>query len=334
MTSPTLYHPLDLPGLTVPGNLFLAPLAGFTDQAFRRICLDHGADLTFSEMVSCEGIIRKNRKTTDLMLRAPGEELFAIQVFSGRPEAAEEAVLPLLEYRPSLIDLNCGCPVPKVIKSGAGAALTRDPKALGEVVSGLIRGLKAAGSTVPVSVKIRSGWNSGEITYREAAWRAVEAGASLVTLHPRTRVQGYAGTAEWEYLARLKEELPVPVIGSGDLFTPEDVLRMLEQTGCDGVMFARGALGNPFIFGRTRELLLTGSTPPEPDAEARLTAARHHITLSMETLGDRRAGKEMKKHLCSYTKGITGGAALRNKLVHASSASEYPPMIEEFLRQE
>lgn len=334
MNSPTLYRPLKLPGVTLPGNLFLAPLAGFTDQAFRRICLDHGADLAFSEMVSCEGIIRKNRKTTDLMVRAPGEELFAIQVFSGRPEAAEESILPLLDYRPTLIDLNCGCPVPKVIKSGAGAALTRDPRALGEVVSGLIRGLKAAGSAVPVSVKIRSGWNSEEITYQEAALRAVEAGASMITIHPRTRVQGYSGTAEWEYLARLKEELPVPVVGSGDLFTPEDALRMLEQTGCDGVMFARGALGNPFIFQRTRELLLTGTVPPELDPEMKLAVARDHIALAVEALGDRRAGKEMKKHLCSYTKGIPGGAALRNKLVHAVSAAEYLPMIEEFLGQE
>lgn len=333
MTNGLLYHPLELPGLTIPGNLFLAPLAGFTDIAFRKTCLLRGADLTFSEMVSCEGLIRENRKTTELMTRAPGEGLFAIQVFSGRPESAKGCIPPLLRRRPSLIDLNCGCPVPKVIKNGAGSALTRDPESLEQIVRALVEGLKEVGSPIPVSVKIRAGWQSGQITYREAALRAVEAGAVMVTLHPRTRTQGYSGSADWECLARLKEELPVPVIGSGDLFSPGDALRMFKETDCDGIMFARGALGNPSIFSRTKTLMTTGLLPPEPTPEEKLGAAREHLEWAVASLGDIRACREMKKHLCSYTKGLPGGGALRNRLVHASSAAEYPEMFERFLAE-
>ena len=328
-----LHHPLELPGLFVPGNLFLAPLAGFTDAAFRKTCLLNGADLTFSEMVSCEGIIRENRKTTELMTRAPGEDLFAIQVFSGEPESARKCVPLLLRRRPSLIDLNCGCPVPKVTKNGAGSALSRDPESLGKVVRALIKGLNEAASSVPVSVKIRSGWQSGELTYREAALRAVEAGAVMITLHPRTRAQGYSGSADWECLARLKEELPVPVIGSGDLFSPEDARRMLTETGCDGIMFARGALGNPSIFSRTKSLLTTGILPPELTPEEKLKTAREHLERAMSFLGDHRACREMKKHLCSYTKGIPQGGALRDRLVHAVSAAEYPGIFDSFLAE-
>lgn len=282
-------------------------------------------------MVSCEGIIRNNHKTIDLMERAPGEELLAIQLFSGRPESAKACIPPLLTFEPSLIDLNCGCPVPKVIKNGAGSALTRDPLSLERIVRALVEGLKEAGSTVPVSVKIRSGWNSEEITYREAALRAVDAGAAMVTIHPRTRTQGYSGQADWECLVRLKEELSVPVIGSGDLFTPEDARRMLTETGCDGVMFARGSLGNPFIFSRTKTLLTTGILPPEPTAEEKLKVAAEHLNRAVAALGDVRACKEMKKHLCNYTKGIPGGASLRNQLVHASTAEDYPKLFADFL---
>ena len=333
MTNGILYHPIELPGITIPGNLFLAPLAGFTDMAFRKICLLGGADFTFSEMVSCEGLIRENRKTTELMTRAPGEEFFAIQVFSGRPESAKECIPPLLRRQPSLIDLNCGCPVPKVIKNGAGSALTRDPKSLEHIVRALAEGLKEAESLVPVSVKIRLGWQSGQLTYREAALRAVEAGAVMVTLHPRTRTQGYSGSAEWECIARLKEELPVPVIGSGDLFSPEDALRMLKETGCDGIMFARGALGNPSIFSRTKTLLTSGILPPEPRPEERLRAAQEHLEWAEASLGGFRACREMKKHLCAYTKGLPGGGELRNRLVHASSIAEYSDIFERYLRE-
>jgi len=326
-----LYHPIDLPGLTIPGNLFLAPLAGFTDTAFRKTCLNAGADLTFSEMVSCEGIIRENRKTTDLMKRANGEELFAIQIFTGQPESAEASIAPLLKYNPSIIDLNCGCPVPKVIKNGAGSALTRDPKALEAVVKGIKKGLAKGGSQIPVTVKIRSGWNEDEITYREAALRAEEAGAAMVAIHPRTRAQGYSGKADWEKIARLKEELTIPVIGSGDLLTPEDTKRMLTETGCDGVMFARGAIGNPFIFTRSKSLLITDHPSVDPTPEERLKIAQEHLELALADMGDPRACREMKKHLCSYTKGIPGGASLRNELVHAQSSNDYPPLFKAFL---
>jgi len=334
----SLYHPLQLPGLELPGNLFLAPLAGYTDRAFRGICLRYGADLTYTEMVSCEGIVRKNKKTAALMERGAAEPLLAIQIFTGSPETAAASVEEVLPYSPTLIDLNCGCPVPKVNKSGSGADLMKDPVRLGEIVRALVETLEKTGRTVPVTVKIRSGWDDSSRNFIQAARSAVEAGAAMVTLHPRTRKQGYAGKADWEEIRRLKEALPVPVIGSGDLYTPEDARSMMETTGCDGVMFARGALGNPAIFRDTKRFLAGEDSAEGLDPETlrhrrsleKLDIAREHLELSVETLGSLRAGKEMKKHLCAYSRGITGGAELRNQVVQVKKAEEYFAYIDAF----
>ena len=323
------YHDIELPGRKIPGNLFLAPIAGFSDAAFRSICIEKGASLGFTEMVSCDGLIRNGEKTILLMKRAFNEKKFAVQVFTADPEIALKSVPAVLGFNPDIIDLNCGCPVPKVVKNGAGSALMKDLPRMKEVVSALAEGVRAANLDEPpaVSVKIRSGWDSSSLNYLEAAQGAAKAGAGLVSLHSRTRVQGYSGRANWEHLKHLKESVDIPVIGSGDLFSAEAALAMFEQTGCDGVMFSRGALGNPWIFEQTKTLLTTGSLPTAPDDSARISTALAHLGLAVEFNGEAKACREMKKHLCSYTKGTEGAAALRNRIVHAASYEEYREIL-------
>lgn len=320
-----LYHAIDTQGLHIDGNIFLAPIASFTDRAFRETCVRFGASLTYTEMVSCEALARGNKKTEGLMLRADGEELLAIQVFASDPETAERAMPAVVAHKPTLIDLNCGCPVPKIVKPGAGSALLKDPGRIKMIVEAMRRA-----SGLPVSVKIRSGWDSGSINYIETACAAVEGGACIVTLHPRTKVQGYAGTSNWEHIRILKERLSVPVIGSGDLFTGDDVRRMMERTGCDGVMIARGAIGNPFIF-RDAISILTGGKVESPSPAERIEEALHHLETAIAYEGERKAVREMKKHLCSYTKGVPGSAQLRERIVHAESAEEYRKLFASFL---
>ncbi|MBI9109057.1 MAG: tRNA dihydrouridine synthase DusB [Spirochaetales bacterium] len=325
------YHDIKLPGVTIPGNLFLAPIAGFSDAPFRSICIDLGASMAFTEMVSCDGIIRNGDKTLNLMQKEKNEKYFAIQVFTADPEIARDSVAEVLRFKPDVIDLNCGCPVPKVVKNGAGSALMRDTGRLSAVVSALVSGIKDAGAQTAVSVKIRSGWDSSSLNFIEAAQSAIDAGASMVTLHSRTRSQGYSGKADWNLLKRLKEAVSVPVIGSGDLFSPEAALEMFEKTGCDGLMFSRGALGNPWIFEQTASLLTTGTPALPPEDDERIRLAFRHLKAAIAFHGEERACREMKKHLCSYTKGTAGAAELRNKIVHAADFNDYNEIFRRLL---
>ncbi|MBB6480849.1 tRNA dihydrouridine synthase DusB [Spirochaeta isovalerica] len=320
-----LYKPVKIGKLEVPGNLFLAPLAGYTDRAFRRISREMGADFTYTEMISSEAVVRGNDKTLDLAEKAPNEEIYGIQIFSGSAESAAGSLEKLLPFNPSVIDLNCGCPVPKIIKSGAGSALMQNPEKIREIVRAL-----TSLTDIPVTVKIRSGWTSDTINYLQAAEMALEGGASLISIHPRTRAQAYSGKSDWSCIKKLKEEFDVPVIGSGDLYSGEDARRMLEETGCDAVMFARGAIGNPFVFAESKAVL-TGESRTAPTEEERVEAAFRHFDYAVAYIGEERAVKEMRKHLCAYTKGIQGGSAFRNRIVHGTSVREYKEMFDEFL---
>ncbi len=337
-----LYHSIELPGLTLPGNLFLAPLAGYTDRAFREIARSYGADFCYTEMVSAEAIARGNQKTVDLMERGEDEDLLGIQIFLAEAEQAERALPGILEYAPTLIDINCGCPVPKVVKTGAGSMLMRSP----EKIYAIVRQLTAS-TKVPVTVKIRSGWDDSSINFIEAGLAAVEGGAAMVGIHARTRVQGYSGSAHWEYIARLAETLPVPVIGSGDLFSAEAAADMLRQTGCAGVMFARGAIGNPLVFRDTRALLTgahaqpteltAGSGYPASGPEAqfieRLLTGYRHLKRELHYKSEARACAEMKKHLSAYTKGFPAGSALRNDLVRCTTEECYRHILHGYMQR-
>jgi nifR3 family TIM-barrel protein len=324
-----LYHPVKIGNVELKGNLFLAPVAGYSDAAFRSVCIENGACFTYTEMVSAEALVRKNLKTEILMRRACNEKAYSVQIFGGEPEIMEEAAHIVLEKTHcEVIDINCGCPVPKIIKTGAGSALTRDPDRLFKVAEAVVK----AGAGVPVTVKIRSGWESKQMTWREAATAALEAGVSAITIHPRTRAQGYEGHSDWNIMKELVEMVGgrVPVFGSGDLFKPEDAKAMLEETGADAVMFARGAMGNPFIFRDATDLLTKGSYEPVPPEERVKTGFAELERLVAET-SEQHACLEMRKRFAAYSKGISGGAALRARIVHAATVADYKDIFSQFI---
>jgi nifR3 family TIM-barrel protein len=362
-----LYRSVTIGSLELPGNLFLAPVAGYSDRAFRSLCVERGADFTSTELISAEALSRKPERyglvPTDaarpagaeagkpapagsagalpegisLISRAANEKRYTVQLFGADPEVMYKATALLAPLRPDAVDLNSGCPVPKVVKLGAGAALMRNPANLGRIVEAMVRASREHLGGAPVTVKMRSGWDNASINYAECARIAIEAGASLISLHPRTRSQGYSGKSDWAHIADLASGLSAPVAGSGDLFSPEDAERMFRETGCAALMFARGAEGNPFIFSETREFLATGAWRPAPFAE-RTAAAFRHLDLLAADIGERRACLEMRKQFCAYIKtrgpgggapGIPGGAALRNRLVRAESIAEYRKILAE-----
>ena len=327
MYSP-LYRPVKIGSLELPGNLFLAPVAGYTDRAFRSICTDYEADFTFTELASSEALIRGGKATFDIIRRGENEKRYAVQLFGHDPSSMYRATLLLNPLYPEAVDINCGCPVPKVVKFGAGAALMKDPLLLGRIVEAVIKASRKELGNIPVTVKMRSGWDSQKINYRECAHIAAEEGASMITLHPRTKAQGYGGKSDWSCIADLVSRLSIPVTGSGDLFLPEDAERMFRETGCAAVMFARGAEGNPFIFPATRSFLATGAWKA-PAFQERISVALRHLTLLSKDIGERAACLEMRKQFCAYTKGPpgqkgeSGAAALRNALVKAETIEDY-----------
>jgi tRNA-dihydrouridine synthase B len=278
-------------------------------------------------MVSAEGIVRDNAKTLELLRRDDNERLFAVQIFASEPRPAATAVQKLARYRPDLYDLNCGCSVAKVLKSGSGAALLRAPEKIGAIVKAM-RGQTDS----PVTVKLRSGWDQDSINYLSCAQAAERSGAAMVCLHPRTRSQGFSGRARVSELKELKTHCSVPVIGSGDLFSPADALRIFRETGCDALMFARGALGNPFIFAAAKSLLSGGDAAPAPTPQTgpeRLQTAVQQLRTAVRLKGETRACKEMRKHFCYYSKGLTGGAEFRARVVRAERVEDYLDLVSE-----
>lgn len=316
-----LYHPVKIGNVELKGNLFLAPVAGYSDAAFRSVCIENGACFTYTEMVSAEALVRNNLKTEVLMRRACNEKAYSVQIFGGNPEVmAEAAKIVKAKANCEVIDINCGCPVPKITKTGAGSALTRDPDRLYEVAKAVVD----VAEGTPVTVKIRSGWERPALTWKEAAEAALKAGVSAITIHPRTKTQGYEGHSDWNIMKQLVELVngKVPVFGSGDLFKPEDAKKMLEETGADGVMFARGAMGNPFIFRDTTSLLISGTYEPVPVEERIRTGFAELERLVAET-SEQHACLEMRKRFAAYSKGIQNGAALRLQIIHAATVADY-----------
>ena len=326
----SLYHPVKIGNLSLDGNIFLAPVAGYSDRAFRSICADCGADFAYTEMVSAEALTRNNLKTEQLMARAPNEKAYAVQIFGGKGQTMADAARIVLEKTTAeCIDINGGCPVPKIIKSGAGSNLTANPTLLYDIVSSVV---KAVDGRVPVTIKIRTGWDAEHITWKDCAQAALDAGAAAITLHGRTRAQGYEGKADWGKLAELVEFINgrIPVFGSGDVFSPEAAKQMIEQTSCDGIMLARGAMGNPFIFTKIRQFLKTGSYQEIPTRD-RIEAGFRELDLLVQDFGEKGACLEMRKRFCAYSRGIDGGAALRKQLVAAESVEEYKNIFISFL---
>ncbi len=303
--------------------LTLAPLAGYTDKAFREMACRYGAEETVTEMVSAEGLARRSEKTNALLDRFEGESNLTLQLF-GPDYSVFERALREFDYSSfRKIDINAGCPVPKVVKTGAGSALMKDPKKAGEI----IRAVKET-TGLRVSIKFRLGWDEESINFLEFAEEAVKSGADELTLHARTRAQGYEGQARKEYFRKLRSLFPKddpssPVLNaSGDVFSPESALEYLNDYMMDGVMFARGAIGNPFIFRQTRDLLEKGRYGV-PGTDERISVAIEHLNLAAKYYGESIACREMRKSAPQYIKGIKDSSRVKAELSRAGTIEEY-----------
>lgn len=318
----------DAPRLTVSNNLFLAPLAGVGDAAFRVIGMSRGAGLCFTEMVSAQGLARENSRTLELTALTRAERPAGIQLFGADPAIMEEAAGRCVAMGPQLIDINAGCSVRKVLRTGAGAGLLADPDLLYRVTAACVRA-----ASCPVSVKMRLGLSEERINVRESALAAQEAGASLVTLHPRTAAAKYAGRARWEYIAVVKEALEVPVCGNGDVRSPADAVRMLVETGCDAVMIGRAAVGDPWLIGNTLRALAGRPVSPGPATGERIEQALEHLRLAVSLKGERRAVREMRVHLHRYLRGLPGAARARDALNRIEDSGRVRELLMELLRE-
>jgi nifR3 family TIM-barrel protein len=325
MSGGSLRRPLRIGTASIPGNLFLAPVAGFSDPAFRSVCVDCGADFCYTEMVSAEALTRDSAKTASLLPRAFNEKAYAVQLFGSKAETMAKAAAIASAYGPAVIDVNCGCPVPKILKSGAGCALMKNPPVITKILNAM-----RAETDIPITVKFRLGWDDSSVNFLEFAECAQKGGASALCLHARTKAQNYSGKADWARIGELKRDASVPVLGSGDLFSPESAKELLETSGCDGLMFARGAIGHPFIFRQTAQLLEKGGFQ-EPLISERVDAARSHLERAIALFGEQSACLEFRKHFCAYTKGIDHGAVLRRAGVQASSQADFNALFEGML---
>ncbi len=316
---------LTLDGIEL-GTLFLSPMAGVTDSIYRRICKSLGAETVYTEFVSSDGIIRNNQRTLDMLNFHEEERPIGIQIFGGDPEVVAAAAREAWEHDPDLIDINFGCPARKVTKKMAGCAILKDMGLFREVVAAVVEAVPGI-----VTLKVRAGWNESQMVYVEAARIAHEEGARAITLHPRTRVQAYSGRADWSRITHLVKESPIPVIGNGDLFKPEDVEAMLEETGCAAVMIARGAIGNPWVFRRTRAYLNGEGLLPEPTAAERLQMMVRHALLSVEKKGEPRGLREIRRHVSNYTKKLWCAARLRQAVYCIETIAALDALVGEYL---
>jgi nifR3 family TIM-barrel protein len=303
-------------------------MAGVSEAPFRRLCRRYGADVVVSEFLSSEGLRRKNERTLEMAAFDATERPIGIQIFGAEPDAMAEAAALVTEYfRPEFVDINFGCPVKKVVKRNGGSGCLKDLALVDRVIRAVVRA-----TTLPVTVKIRSGWDETTRDPVSIARRCEDAGAGALTLHARTRTQMFTGQARWEEIAAVVDALTIPVIGNGDVSTPEDVVRMRELTGCAGVMIARGSFGNPWIFSQARALLDGQAKPPAPAAEERFQTALEHARLTLAIEGDTpKAAVEFRKHLGWYTRGLPGSAELRAKLHQVKSLDQVEHLFAEYL---
>ena len=301
-----MIKPLKIGSVTLPNNLILAPMAGVTDLPFRLLCKEQGAGLLCMEMVSAKAILYKNRNTESLLEIDPRENPVSLQLFGSDPEIISK-IAHQIEERPfDILDLNMGCPVPKIVNNGEGSALMKNPKLAGEIIRETVKAIDK-----PVTVKIRKGFDDEHINAVEMAKIAEDAGAAAVAVHGRTREQFYSGRADWDIIRQVKEAVSIPVIGNGDLLTAEDVIAMEAQTGCDGFMIARGAQGNPWIFRQILHYFETGEHLAKPTLEEVTQMILRHARMMLEFKGEYIGIREIRKHAAWYTAGYPNSARLR-----------------------
>ena len=300
----------------------LAPMAGVTDLPFRLLCKEQGAGLLCMEMISAKALQYKNRNTKALLEIAPEEYPVSLQLFGSDPQIISEQAKAIEELPFQILDINMGCPVPKVVKNGEGSALMKNPKLVYEIVSAIVKAIDK-----PVTVKIRKGFDDDHVNAVEIAKIIEEAGAAAVAVHGRTREQYYSGKADWDIIRQVKEAVSIPVIGNGDVTSPQKADELVKQTGCDGIMIARGAQGNPWIFSEMIHWEETGELPPRPDKDEVRKMMLRHARLQLEYKGEFSGIREMRKHVAWYTKGLKGAARLREKVNAVESLEELENLL-------
>ena len=315
---------LQIGNVTLENNLILAPMAGVSDLPFRLLCREQGAGLVCMEMVSAKAILYKNRNTEELLTIDPKEHPVSLQLFGSDPDIISE-IAKQIEERPfDILDLNMGCPVPKVVNNGDGSALMKNPRLAGEIIEKTARAIKK-----PLTVKIRKGFDDAHVNAVELAHIAQESGAAAVAVHGRTREQYYAGHADWDIIRQVKEAVSIPVIGNGDIRTPEDVAAMSEQTGCDGYMIARGAEGNPWIFRQILHYFETGEHLSRPDFSEVTEMLLRHAKMQIDCKGDYTCIREIRKHAAWYTAGYRNSSKLRGRINEVENYEQLEALFRE-----
>lgn len=317
---------LQIGKVILPNNFILAPMAGVTDLPFRLLCKEQGAGLLCMEMVSAKAILYKNRNTEELLAIDSRENPVSLQLFGSDPEIMSEAAKQIEERPFDLLDINMGCPVPKVVNNGDGSALMKNPLLAGKIIEKTVRAIQK-----PVTVKIRKGFDDAHVNAVEMARIAQESGAAAIAVHGRTREQFYAGAADWDIIRQVKEAVSIPVIGNGDIRTPEDVCAMERQTGCDGFMIARGAEGNPWIFSQLLHYFKTGEQLEKPSFAEVTEMLLRHAEMQIEWKGEYTGMREIRKHAAWYTAGYRNSARLRGRINEVESFAQLKELFEEVL---
>ncbi|HHW66196.1 MAG: tRNA-dihydrouridine synthase [Epulopiscium sp.] len=314
--------------IDIPNSVFLAPMAGVTDLPFRLLCKEMGCGLVYTEMVSAKGLLYDNENTKQLLAVDEREHPVAVQLFGSDARILAEMAKKIEESDIDMIDINMGCPAPKITKNGEGSALMKNPKQIGEIVKAVSSAVKK-----PVTIKIRKGFDDNTITAVEVAKIAEESGAAAIAVHGRTREQFYSGKADWNIIRQVKEAVSIPVIGNGDVVSPESAKRLFEETNCDAIMIGRGAQGNPWIFKRVLHYLQTGEILEEPSPQEKIDMALRHARMLIEFKGEYIGIREMRKHVSWYTKGLLKAGVLRNKINEAQNYEEMEKLLKEYLEQ-